>query len=148
MNGSVGSMVYCTKCGTDNEDDAAYCKKCGKPMAGAPVEGAPAAQPQMYPPGHDPDRRRGGPSRGPQRDFDKQCEEDCSGSGQKYSWFWGAIIILIGLFIIFEAGIKNIEGLPDWVYDIQLWWVIPVLIGIIIIMMGMEAIGRSGRQRE
>ena len=143
MPGAVGRMVFCTKCGTENEDDAAYCKKCGVPIAGAPVEGAP-----MYPPGQDPDRRRSGRPYEPSRDWDKQCEEDCQGSGRKYSWFWGAIIILIGLFIIFEAGIKNIEGLPDWVYDIQLWWVVPVLIGIIIIMMGMEAINRSGRQRE
>ena len=123
-------MVYCTKCGTENEDDAAYCKKCGTPVAGAPVEGTP-----MYPPGHDPDRRRSGRRYEPPKDFDKQCEEDCQGSGQKYSWFWGAIIVLIGVFIIFEAGIKNIEGMPDWVYDIELWWVIPVLIGIIIIIL-------------
>lgn len=25
-------MVYCTKCGTENEDDAVECKSCGEPL--------------------------------------------------------------------------------------------------------------------
>ena len=25
-------MVYCAKCGTQNEDDAAQCTKCGEPL--------------------------------------------------------------------------------------------------------------------
>lgn len=25
-------MVYCTKCGTENEEDAVNCKSCGEPM--------------------------------------------------------------------------------------------------------------------
>ena len=27
-------MVYCTKCGAENEDDAVECKSCGEPMKG------------------------------------------------------------------------------------------------------------------
>jgi len=29
-------MVYCTKCGTKNEEDAAVCVKCGEPLAAHP----------------------------------------------------------------------------------------------------------------
>jgi len=29
-------MVYCTKCGTKNEEDAAVCVKCGAPLAAYP----------------------------------------------------------------------------------------------------------------
>jgi len=29
-------MVYCTKCGTQNPDDAANCSKCGAPLNPAP----------------------------------------------------------------------------------------------------------------
>ena len=140
--------MYCTKCGTENEEDAAFCKKCGKPLAGGPPpppSGTP--EPALYPPGHEVDRRGYRRKYEHEKDWDKECEEDCSGASRKYSWFWGVIIILIGFFIIYEAGIKNIEGLPDWVYDIEIWWVIPVLIGLIIIMIGAEAIGKSGRQR-
>ena len=30
-------MVYCTKCGTKNEEDAAVCVKCGASLAAAPA---------------------------------------------------------------------------------------------------------------
>jgi len=29
-------MVYCTKCGTKNEEDAAVCVKCGAPLVAQP----------------------------------------------------------------------------------------------------------------
>jgi hypothetical protein len=29
-------MVYCTKCGTKNEDDAVVCVNCNEPLAGHP----------------------------------------------------------------------------------------------------------------
>lgn len=29
-------MVYCTKCGTKNEDDAEVCVKCNEPLVGRP----------------------------------------------------------------------------------------------------------------
>ena len=32
-------MVYCTKCGTNNADDATACVKCGAPLHGASGEG-------------------------------------------------------------------------------------------------------------
>jgi len=28
------TMAYCVKCGTKNEDDAEFCKKCGAPLTG------------------------------------------------------------------------------------------------------------------
>ena len=32
-------MVYCAKCGTKNEEDAEFCKKCGASLTGA-INGA------------------------------------------------------------------------------------------------------------
>jgi uncharacterized membrane protein YvbJ len=32
-------MVYCTKCGTNNADDATVCVNCGAPLHGASGEG-------------------------------------------------------------------------------------------------------------
>lgn len=144
-------MAFCTKCGNKNEDDATFCKSCGAPIPpatpGEAPSGKPEEQPRMYPPGYELDRRG---SRGPRKkDFDKECEEECQEEcqegGRKNSWLWGLIIILIGFFIIFEAGIKNIDGVPDLVKDVQVWWVIPVLIGIMIISIGIRALNRSGR---
>lgn len=140
-------MAFCTKCGNKNDEGAAFCKSCGAPIPPATPEEAPAGKPEeqpgMYPPGYDLDRRA---SRGPRKkDFDKECEEECQEGSKEHSWVWGLIIILIGLFIIFEAGIKNIDGAPDWVKDVQVWWIIPVLIGIMIISFGLKALTRSGR---
>ncbi len=35
-------MVYCTKCGTQNADDARVCVNCGSPLYGAAPENRPA----------------------------------------------------------------------------------------------------------
>jgi hypothetical protein len=141
-------MAFCTKCGNKNDDDAAFCKSCGAPIPPADPGEAPKAEPKpgMYPPGYEMDRRGPHARRpSPRKDFDKECEEECQGSAQSSSWFWGAIIILIGLFIVFEAGIKNIEGVPNEIKDIQLWWIIPVLIGIMIVAAGMRVLARQNR---
>jgi hypothetical protein len=34
-------MVYCTKCGTENGDNAVYCSGCGQKLRGVPYEGEP-----------------------------------------------------------------------------------------------------------
>jgi hypothetical protein len=34
-------MVYCTKCGTNNADDATVCVQCGAPLYGTSGEGKP-----------------------------------------------------------------------------------------------------------
>jgi uncharacterized membrane protein YvbJ len=34
-------MVYCTKCGTNNADDAMTCVNCGAPLYGSRAEGRP-----------------------------------------------------------------------------------------------------------
>ncbi len=140
-------MAFCTKCGKKNDDDAAFCKFCGAPIPPASTEegGAPAAgeKPPMYPPGYEYDRR--GYRGPPRRDFDKECERECQEGSRENSWIWGLIVVLVGLFIMFEAGIKNIDGMPDWVRDIQIWWVIPLLIGILIISFGLRLISRTGR---
>jgi hypothetical protein len=129
-------MAFCSKCGNKNDEDAAFCKSCGAPIPPATVDG----KPPMYPPGHEMDRR--GMRQPRPKDFDKECEDECSKGGKQHTWFWGVVVVLIGIFIIFEAGIKNIEGLPDAVYDVQLWWVIPLLIGIMIISAGLRVISR------
>ena len=65
-------MVYCTKCGTKNEEDAAVCVKCGAPLAAYPTY------------------RRAG----------RRPEEECFGlphGGTIVGLVIGIIIILIGI---------------------------------------------------
>ena len=78
-------MTYCQKCGVKNEDDAVYCKKCGAPL-------------DISKKGYD-------------KEFEKRCEDECAGGkgGRGWAIFWGVIIVLIGLFIIFEVILKGLS---------------------------------------
>jgi len=72
-------MVYCTKCGTENEAGTVNCKNCGEPMAG------PRAR--RYP------RRR------------RMDEDICFGSrgGSWFGIFIGLVIILAGVSELFQG---------------------------------------------
>jgi hypothetical protein len=153
-------MAYCTKCGTKSDDDATFCKKCGASIkapaeAHVPVSGPEPQHPPaslQHPGGPPPPVAPGPHPKQPkrydhQRDWDDRCEEECAGSHGRYSWIWGALIILIGMWIVFELGIKNIDGVPDWVKDFDIGWILPVLFGILIILVGLDAIQRTARYR-
>jgi uncharacterized membrane protein YvbJ len=68
--------MYCSNCGSQNQNDANYCKKCGATL-------------QPHIPRID-------------QEWEKRCEQECiHGSKQLFSLFWALIIIIIGLWIIF-----------------------------------------------
>ena len=114
-------MVYCTKCGTKNDDTAQFCTKCGTSLAGT--------------------------SKKREDDWDKRCEEECSGSGGKRRWsiFWGLVIILVGLWIIFEIVLKNLN-IPQltWLNDIifPFWWIIVAIFALMLIITGIRIVSR------
>ena len=69
-------MVYCTKCGAKNEEDAAVCVKCGAPLV---------AQPPW------------------RRERRRAMEEECFGlphGGAIIGLVFGIIIILVGLSML------------------------------------------------
>ena len=104
-------MPYCSKCGQRNPDDARFCNKCGSSL--------------------------GGPHREHRRKHDDQCEENCAGGKRGASVFWAIIVILVGFFILIEV-LKNTVGAPDWLEDLEFWWIIGVVIGIAIIITGIK----------
>ncbi len=112
-------MVRCTECGALNDDDAKFCDNCGASLTGA--------------------------ERKPETEWRKKADEECAKSrgGQL---FWGLIIVFIGAWLIFEFGIKNIGGLPQWVYDLTPWWIIPIVIGIAIVIAGIRLAAGRGRE--
>ena len=41
--------MYCSKCGTANDDTSRFCAKCGTPLGGAPATGSTTAPPPVDP---------------------------------------------------------------------------------------------------
>ena len=109
-------MVYCTKCGTKNPDDAKTCSQCGAPL---------------YSLGEREQRRRKeGECFGTHRAEEpyKRVEEECFGiprGGAIFGLVIGAIIILAGFSFLFQE-----------LYNISIpWWpFVVILFGILIII--------------
>ena len=98
-------LVYCTKCGTKNEDDVAVCAKCGQPLK---------AQAER--------KRRSGDCFGPK---EREKEDECFGlpyGGAIAGIVFGIIVVLIGLAILL--------GFNIWNY---LWPLILLVVGILIV---------------
>ena len=102
-------MTYCVKCGTKNEDDGEFCKKCGASLTGS-INGSKK---------------------------DDDCV--CSGSKQNplFPVFWGIVVILIGLWIVFSFIIPR-SYLPAGLQDFSFWGLIILIIAIGIILTGFR----------
>ena len=107
-------MAYCSKCGTKNEEDAEFCKKCGASLKGVAKH-------------HEED-------------------EDCVCSGNKQNpyvpVFWGIVVILFGLWIIFSFVIPR-SYLPVEMQDFSLWGLILLIIAIAIILTGIRILTKK-----
>ena len=104
--------MYCTRCGTKNEEDAAFCKKCGNDLHG------PSS----------------GPTPGPK------------GSDRESSIWWAIIVIIIGTWIIWEFGLKNVVDTPDWMNDDLFCTAIWIMVGIAVLAAGVRMMMRKNRQ--
>jgi hypothetical protein len=112
-------MVYCPKCGKQNTDDAVYCNNCGASL-------------------------RTGKSA--DKEWENRCDDTCSGRSRTGLILWGIIVILLGIWVFIEFGLKNIEGLPDWVYSMSWGWIFGVVIGIAILIGGITLIMRASKR--
>jgi uncharacterized membrane protein YvbJ len=116
-------MAYCSKCGNKNEDDAKFCSKCGASLD-ASVK----------------DRKK---------DHDDRCEEECAvGQHSPYApIFWGLIVIIVGLWIIFSVVLSKFENnLPSWLswlVGFDFWWIIGILIAIAFIVTGIRIMAKK-----
>jgi tetrahydromethanopterin S-methyltransferase subunit E len=111
-------MVYCSKCGTKNEDDAEFCSKCGDSLTGV------------------------------SKKEEDQCDEACAVGKRSpiAPIFWGIIVILIGFWIIFGLIIPETEfanNLPSWFLNFEWWWLIGLAIAIAIIVTGFRILTKK-----
>ncbi|UCF12360.1 MAG: zinc-ribbon domain-containing protein [Thermoplasmatales archaeon] len=107
-------MAYCTKCGTKNEDDAEFCKKCGASLTGVKKE-------------HEKD-------------------DDCVCSGSKQNplvpVFWGIVVILFGLWIVFSFIIPR-DYLPAGLQEFSFWGLILLIIAVAVILTGFRILTKK-----
>ena len=112
-------MVYCSKCGNKNDDDAKICGKCGASLD-LSIK----------------DRKN---------KKDDRCEEECAvGDHSPFApIFWGLIVIIIGLWIIFSVVIPQtgfVDNFPSWLVNFDFWWVIGIIIALAFILTGIRII--------
>ncbi|KYK23562.1 hypothetical protein AYK25_06670 [Thermoplasmatales archaeon SM1-50] len=113
-------MVYCAKCGKENDEDATFCKNCGASLKGYDYR----------------------------KDREQRCEDECAGGKNNKGWaiFWGVIIVLIGLAILFELVLKQMADTYSWlswVNTVQWNWIFAAVISIFIIIFGLRVISRK-----
>jgi len=110
-------MVYCQKCGTKNDEDAEFCKKCSTSL-----------------------KTTGKISK---KEQDDKCDEECVvGKQSPYAkFFWGAVVILVGLWIIFSLVLpKTGINIPPEIANFEFWWLIGLIIAVAIIATGLRII--------
>jgi hypothetical protein len=120
------SVVYCAKCGQQNEEAAQFCSKCGASLAVHPTH-------------------RGRDCEGSGRDCegsDKECERQCYGSSRGAGIFWGIVILLIGIAILFELVLSRWTAMPDWIRDFDWWILVGLFIALAIIAAGIRVATR------
>jgi len=93
--------MYCPNCGTKNQEDAHYCKECGATIK-KPIDTE-------------------------EKQWQNSCERECTHASKPVvSLFWGILIIIIGLWIIF-----TILSLTVFIF----FAIFPVLITIFVIIV-------------
>jgi len=97
-------MVYCTKCGAENEEDAVNCASCGEPL------------------------REEIRSRSSRRVRRRRDDDLCFGSGGG-----SKIGIFIGLMIILAGVSELLQGTYAWARFDNLWPIPVILLGLFIV---------------
>ncbi len=109
-------MAYCSKCGFQNPDESTFCSKCGAPLKA--------------------------PMMGQDKEWDRHCENQCAGGPRGSSIFWGIFVILIGFGVLVWALNESNVDLPQWVKDLNIGFLVGILIAAALIVTGLSIIFR------
>ena len=116
MHLTWGTMVFCSKCGTKNDDSAKYCVKCGQNL-NVPTE---KRLEKRIEEGAEEFGRR---AEEWGENFGKSAEQECFGLPHG-----GTIFGLVIGFIIILFGITSLAGV-----NIEFWPLIIIIFGILIV---------------
>ena len=107
-------MAYCVKCGSKNDDDAEFCKKCGTSLKEL------------------------------KKDHNKDDDCVCSGNNKNplTPIFWGIVVILIGLWIIITYIIPA-QYVPLGFRDFSFGGLIILIIAVAIILTGFRILTKN-----
>ena len=125
-------MVYCTKCGTKNKEDAKHCSKCGADLE---VSREKRLEKRVEEWGEEFGRRA--EEWGEQ--FGKRAEEECfelPHGGAIFGLFIGVIIILAGAVFLLQAMGVIVKGLQ------LLWPFFVIIFGILFVASAIYSLTR------
>jgi len=133
-------MVYCQKCGTKNDEDAEFCKKCSTEL-----KGTGKISKKEHDDKCEEETELKGTGKISKKEHDDKCEEECAvGKQSPYAkFFWGFVVILVGLWIMFSMVLPRTEfgsSLPIWLTEFDFWWLIGLIIAVAIIVTGLRII--------
>ena len=111
----VGIMVFCSKCGTKNEDGSEYCVKCGSKLN---ISMEKSLEKRI----EDGAEEFGKRAEAWGEDFGKRAEQECFGLPQGGTIFG----IIIGIIIIL-VGVTSLSGI-----DLEFWPLIIIIFGLLI----------------
>jgi hypothetical protein len=124
-------MVYCTKCGEKNEDNAQDCVKCGAPIQVSRREKR----------GWEEELERGAEEFGKRaEDFGKRMENECFGlphGGAIIGLIFGAFIIIIGISLGLGIDIGNVIRNTPWIGA-----AFTIIVGLLIIAGALYGLSR------
>ena len=112
----VNCMVYCSKCGTKNDDTAKHCESCGANLKGSTKNWEKQIEEGAEEFGRKAEKWG--------QQFGKQAEEECFGLPHGGIIFGLAIGVLIVLF-----GLLSLAGISFWS---SIWAIILILVGVLI----------------
>jgi ribosomal protein L40E len=107
-------MTYCSKCGTKNEDDAEFCKKCGLTLSGKIKK----------------------------HESDDDCVCGSDKQNPFVSVFWGIVVILFGLWVIVNFVIPK-DSLPAGLHDFTFWGFLLIVFALAIILTGFRILTKK-----
>ena len=124
-------MVYCRRCGAENEDDTNYCVQCGVPLR---EDVAPSYYYRRR------DEKAEKHEKGEKDEKLEKGEKHEKTETEGRNW-----LALIGLLIIVTGVISLLDSLYWWVDWDRLWPIPVIILGLFIIWNGIQARKRSPR---
>lgn len=109
-------MVYCARCGNQNPDNSEFCNKCGASLR-APMVNMPKQR-------------------------DDRCEEECAGGRKGASVFWGILVVVIGIAVLFWALNEGGLMMPAWISSGSFVMLIGIIIALALVVTGISIIIR------